>query len=147
MSVTEIRPLKDDEFDRLCALMDAYKRDIEEPAMNEDEKGRFREAVIEKKILFIVACEEEELVGMCSICETFSTFRCYKSGVFEDFYIIPQRRRTGLARRMVNTAFGIIRARGVKTLWVGSSPSDVRMYESLGFDVPLGVLRSWNGSE
>lgn len=136
--------LKMEQFPTLCVLMDAYKYDIEEEKLSDAAKERLREAIAAGQITFFVAMEEEQIVGMCSVCETFSTYTCQKSGVFEDFYIIPQRRRTGLARQMTHAVFDRMRARGVMTLWVGAAPCDVRMYESLGFDAPLGMLRSWN---
>lgn len=141
----EIRELKMAEFGQLCALMDDYKRDIEEAPLQEMQRQRLKEAVERGEITFFVACEADALVGMCSVCTMFSTYLCMPGGVFEDFYIVPQRRRTGLARQMTHAVFACMRARGVATLWVGASPSDVRMYESLGFDVPLGRLMCWSG--
>jgi GNAT superfamily N-acetyltransferase len=145
--VIAIRLLKSEEFDALCTLLDGYKRDIEEEALTADARQRLSEAVESGKIRFFVACEGEQLVGMCSLCETFSTYRCRRSGIFEDFYIVPSRRRTGLARRMTRAVFEYAAQNGIDTLWVGSSPSDVKMYDSLGFDVPLGSLRCWSAGE
>lgn len=139
--------LKMEQFPVLCALMDAYKYDIEEEKLTPEARERLKEAIATGRITFFVAAEENEIVGMCSVCETFSTYNCHKSGVFEDFYIVPHRRRTGLARQMTHAVFEQMRARGVATLWVGSAPCDVKMYESLGFDIPLGQLRCWSGEE
>lgn len=142
-----VQVLKMEQFSTLCTLMDAYKYDIEEEALTTEAKERLREAIASGQITFFIAMEDGEIVGMCSVCETFSTYTCRKSGVFEDFYIVPNRRRTGLARQLTHAVFEQMRARGVATLWVGSAPCDVKMYESLGFDAPLGMLRCWSSEE
>lgn len=139
--------LKMEQFGALCKLLDAYKYDIEEEKLSPEAVERLRAAIEEGIITFFIASEDEEIVGMCSVCETFSTYSGRRSGIFEDFYIVPQRRRTGLARKLVQAVFERMRERGVATLWVGSAPCDVKMYESLGFDKPLGTLVCWTGGE
>ena len=142
-----VEVLKMEQFPTLCMLMDAYKYDIEEEPLTPEARERLADAIRAGQITFFVAMENGQIVGMCSVCETFSTYTCRRSGVFEDFYIVPQRRRTGLARQLTRAVFERMRARGVTTLWVGSAQCDVKMYESLGFDAPLGMLRCWNGEE
>ena len=139
--------LRMEQFDALCTMLDAYKYDIDEEKLSAEAKERLRDAIEEGIITFFVAVEDDEIVGMCSVCETFSTYNGRRSGIFEDFYIVPHRRRTGLARKLTHEVFERMKARGVATLWVGSAPCDVKMYESLGFDTPLGTLVCWNGME
>ena len=67
----------------------------------------------------------------------FSTFNYQRSGVFEDFYILPEYRHRGIARALVQYAY---RESGVASLTVGCADCDVGMYQALGFSVPLGHL-------
>ena len=127
------------EFEPLCALQTAYKAEIGEEAPDDAAFLRLRTAVSEKEIMFY-ACEHEgEMIAMCSVCRTFSTFDYRPSGVFEDFYIHPDYRKKGAARALADFA---ARESGASTLLVGCAPCDEGMYRSLGFDAPLGRLLS-----
>lgn len=80
---------------------------------------------------------------MCSVTLGFSTY-CYDtSGVFEDFYILPEERHRGIARALAVYAR---RESGVRTLTVGCAPADRAMYEAIGFSVSLGELLAWDAS-
>ena len=58
-------------------------------------------------------------------------------GVFEDFFIRPEFRHQGIARRLVQFAY---QSSGVSTMTVDCADCDAQMYASLGFSVPLGRL-------
>ena len=48
---------------------------------------------------------DNSLIACCSICFMYSTFKYGKSGVFEDFYIQPEYRHKGIARKLVAYAY------------------------------------------
>ncbi|MBR2716718.1 MAG: GNAT family N-acetyltransferase [Oscillospiraceae bacterium] len=124
-------------MDRLWELQKAYKAEIGEDAPTDADRDRLTEAVETERILFYGAREGAELIGCCSVTVGFSTYLYAPSGVFEDFYICPQHRHRGIARKLVSFA----RAdSGVSTLTVGCADCDVPMYRALGFSVPLGNL-------
>jgi ribosomal protein S18 acetylase RimI-like enzyme len=57
---------------------------------------------------------------------------CY----LEELYVVPDRRRDGHGRMLMQTAMGLARARGATTLELGTALSDTAaraLYESLGF--------------
>ena len=125
------------QIDVLWELQKAYKAEIEEDMPSDQDLDRLKKAMEEKRILFYGAREEGRLVGCCSVTVGFSTFNYRPSGVFEDFYIIPERRHRGIARELVRYAF---RESGVASLTVGCADCDAEMYRALGFSVPLGNL-------
>ncbi len=134
--------LSADHFNELKTLHSAYKQAIQEEPSTEEETDRLFKAIQAGKIIFYGALEQGRLVGCCSVCPTFSTFNYKKSGVFEDFYILPEYRHRGIARQLVQFA---IRESGVSTLTVGCADCDVKMYQALGFIVPLGNLLAYDG--
>ena len=125
------------DFDALIPLHTAYKEAIGEDAPSASDLSALRSAIEAGSILFFGAREEDRLVGCCSVSITFSTF-CYgPSGVFEDFYILPEYRRQGIAKLLVRFAY---ENSGVASMTVGCADCDLPMYRALGFTVPLGNL-------
>lgn len=86
-------------------------------------------------------CEMDgALVGLCSVSRGFSTFNYQASGVFEDFFILPEYRHRGIARRLARFAW---EQSGVGSMTVGCAECDRAMYTAIGFTVPLGNLLAW----
>lgn len=126
-----------DDMAALMTLQSEYKRAIGEALPTDEDARRLRAAIAERAICFYGCREEGRLVACCSISRTFSTFDYRVSGVFEDFYIVPERRHQGIARRLVRFA----RERsGVSTLTVGCADCDLPLYRALGFGIPLGNM-------
>ena len=119
----------------------AYKLEIGEDAPGREGLDNLRKAV-EEETIFFYACEEDgRPVGCCSVSPTFSTFNYQKAGVFEDFYILPEYRHRGIARKLVEFA---CRDSGVGSLTVGCADCDRVLYAALGFSIPLGNLLAYD---
>ncbi len=126
------------QFEALKPLETAYKREIGEEAPTEADFDRLLEAIRKGDILFFACADGERLVGCCSVSPTFSTFDYRRGGVFEDFYIVPKHRHTGIAKELVRYA---VENSGVgASLTVGCADCDRAMYEALGFRIPIGTI-------
>ena len=132
----------EDQFEELRALQIAYKRSIGEDAPGPEELDRLAAALREGSIRFYACREGGRLVGCCSVSTVFSTFDYRLSGVFEDFYILPEHRHRGIAKQLVRFAY---EHSGVGSMTVGCADCDVEMYKALGFTVPLGNMLSFEG--
>ena len=134
------------EFAALRGLQLRYKAEIGEETPTEADFARLLEAINAGDILFYACADGGELVGCCSVSPTFSTFDYRRGGVFEDFYVLPEYRGKGIARKLVRYAF---RESGVSSLTVGRADCDVGMYNALGFSIPLGNMLAFddNGEE
>lgn len=121
----------------LAALQLGYKEEIGEERPAEEDFARLAEAMEKEQILFYGCLMEGKLVACCSVTPGFSTFNYRRSGVFEDFYILPAYRRRGIARELVQFAY---RESGVSSLTVGCADCDLEMYQALGFRISLGNL-------
>ena len=129
-------------FDELKSLQKDYKVAIGEDVPSETELESLRKAIEQGHIHFYGCICDESLVAGCSICVTYSTFNYDKSGVFEDFYITPEYRHKGIARKLVSYAF---EHSEVSSLTVGCADCDVEMYQAIGFQIPLGNMLAYGG--
>ena len=137
----QYRLMTAEDFPVLSVLHRAYKEAIGEAAPTEAELSRLRGAMDRGDILFFGCETEGSLAGICSVTRGFSTYDYRPSGVLEDFYIRPEFRHRGIARRLVCFAR---EKSGVSSLTVGCAPCDRGMYEAIGFQVPLGTLLAWS---
>ena len=124
-------------IDELWELQKMYKAEIGEEEPGSAEKARLSGAIEMNKIFFFGAWDGNKLAGCCSVTAGFSTFDYRAAGTFEDFFVRPEYRHTGIARKLVEFAF---RESGVSSLTVGCADCDVEMYRALGFTVELGNL-------
>ena len=129
-------------FDELKSLQKDYKVAIGEDVPSETELESLRKAIEQGHILFYGCICDESLVACCSICVTYSTFNYDKSGVLEDFYIKPEYRHKGIARKLISYAF---EQSEVSSLTVGCADCDVEMYQAIGFQIPLGNMLAYGG--
>lgn len=106
--------------------------------MTKEKHERLCQAARGGKIIFFLAKQEGLTVGMCSVSKCFSTFSCDDTGVFDDFYIEPDFRKKGIARRLVQAAQDWCAGHHIASLTVCCAPCDEEMYQSLGFDMRLG---------
>ena len=131
-----------DNMAELKMLQLGYKQEIGEDRPTDENFDSLGQAVSKGQIIFYGCIDEGRLIACCSITPTYSTFNYQTGGVFEDFYIVPEYRHRGLARRLVEFAY---RESGVGSLTVGCADCDTAMYQSLGFTIPLGNLFAFEG--
>ena len=136
-----IRVTKDNMVE-LKMLQLGYKQEIGEDRPTEENLESLCEAISKGQIIFYGCIDEDRLIACCSISPTYSTFNYQTGGVFEDFYIAPKYRHRGIARQLVEFAY---RESGVGSLTVGCADCDIKMYQSLGFTIPLGNLLAFDG--
>lgn len=137
ISIT-VELLSDPEDWQLKKLENGFLKEIGEQALTEGQQKQLQRAIRDGKITFFMAKRGYRAVGMCSVAKCFSTFACSDTGVFDDFYIEPVFRKKGVARKLAQAAQTWCKANGIASLTVCCAPCDEPMYQSLGFDVPLG---------
>ena len=134
------RIIGEEDLKQLWPLHRAYKEAIHEDAPTEDDFRALKNAIGKGQILFFGAWDGDHLAGCCSVTVGFSTFNYGPCGVFEDFYILPEYRHSGLARQLVLFAY---KESAVTSRTVGCADCDRAMYEALDFNVPLGNLMAF----
>lgn len=126
-----------EDFDRLSPLHKAYKAEIGEDAPTPEDMERLKSAIENENILFYGHEINGQLVACCSVSKTFSTFLYGTAGVLEDFYILPQYRHQGIARKLVQYAYA---QSGITSMTVGCADCDIDLYKAIGFRIPLGNM-------
>ena len=126
----------------LKMLQLGYKQEIGEDRPADENFDSLCEAIATGQIIFYGCRDEGRLIACCSITPAYSTFNYQMGGVLEDFYIVPEYRHRGIARQLVGFAY---RESGVGSLTVGCADCDIKMYQSLGFTIPLGNLLAFEG--
>lgn len=132
-----ITRLELDDFDKLCKLLSRYKAEIHEDMPSDADFENLKNAMRRKCITFFGAKAEGKLVGCCSLVKCYSTFCFSDMAVFEDFHILPERRHTGIANRLVDFA---VKSEPLGSVIVGASKCDEEMYRALGFTERLGSM-------
>lgn len=134
-----IEVLSDPEDWQLKKLENGFLKDIGEQTLTEEKLAQLQQAIRHGRIVFFVAKRGYRAVGMCSVARCFSTFACTDTGVFEDFYIEPVFRGTGIARKLAQAAQKWCKENGIASLTVCCAPCDEGMYQALGFRIRLGA--------
>lgn len=124
-------------FKELMELQKAYKVEIGENVPTDAELESLRKAMEDGHIQFYGCVCENFLTACCSVCNVYSTFNYGKAGVFEDFYIKPEYRHKGIARKLVAYAY---EQSGVESLSVGCADCDIQMYQAIGFRISIGNM-------
>ncbi|WP_026669703.1 GNAT family N-acetyltransferase [Butyrivibrio sp. AE3006] len=132
--------ISSDKINELWELQKAYKNEIGEDAPSEQDMKALGKAIEREVIEFYGAFDGDKLAGCCSVTKGFSTFNYAVSGVFEDFYITPKYRHSGIARELVSYAYAESK---VGSLTVGCADCDVKMYEAIGFSISLGNMLAY----
>ena len=117
----------------LHALQADFARSIGEPVPDRDALDRVAGAMDAGRITFLLARDEGAPVGMCSLTTGFSTYRASPFGLVDDLYVDPARRRSGVARALVDAALAEARSRGCRSVLIGCSDGDIPMWEHFGF--------------
>jgi GNAT superfamily N-acetyltransferase len=126
----------------LSLLLNGFKNAVGEAPLTQLEWSALRKGIEEDRITYYIAWQGERAVGVFSLCRTFSSFRCAPVGLFEDFYVLPDVRGTGVARVLAQYARTAVESIGGKTLTVTCAECDREMYQSLGFTEPIGITLS-----
>ena len=128
-------------FNKLAKLHTAYKSEIGEVCPTQQELFSLKRAIESGIIQFYGCICDDRLAGICSVCPTYSTFNYERSGVFEDFYILPAYRHRGIARKLAAFAY---QQSKVSSLTVGCADCDIGLYKAIGFSIPLGNLMAYS---
>lgn len=135
-----IRQLNNNDYDKHFEIINMYKDDIGEEHITTNQHKKIIQAIENGQIRFYCVFEENVLIATCSISQGFSTYLCEPFGVFEDFYIRPEKRKQGIAKKLCSYVIEEERKNRINSIWVGSADCDVEMYQYLGFELALGNL-------
>ncbi len=140
--VCEILPFDRKDYHTLSLLLNGFKAAVGEAPLTQLEWAALRIGIEEERITYHIAWKEGRAVGVYSLCRSFSSYRCAAVGIFEDFYVLPEARGTGVARALAEHARSVVRSWGGHTLTVTCAECDREMYRALGFTEAIGTTLS-----
>lgn len=117
----------------LFDLLNGFLTTVGSFTLDEKAVGRLMEAIKKEKIFFYIARNPESAVGICSLTIGFSTYRASPFGLVDDFYIVAEMRRKGIARLLLDHVLSDARKKGCRSVILGCSTDDMPMYKHLGF--------------
>lgn len=128
-----VKPVLGPNAEGLSRLLNGFLTSIGEPALDDGSIARLRKAMGEEKIFFYVARKGETAIGICSLAVAFSTYRTSSFGVLDDFFIIPEMRKKGVARLILDHVLSDARRRGCRSVIIGCGKEEAPMYKHFGF--------------
>lgn len=135
----EIRKAKKEDCEEIINLINQFKKEIKEPMLNAEHAEKIIYAINNNLIVFYIVLESE-IVGMCSLSSCFSTYKAKLISILDDVYIVPDKRKKGYLRKLINFAKEDSKEKDICSIMLGCSDSDVEMYKSLGFVNKLGNM-------
>ena len=135
--------LQQEDFEIIVPLVQLFKSSVNEKQLSEQQLGALKSAVVDGGIEFYLVKQQDDIVGMCSVSFIFSTYACETVGVFDDFYLLENRRGRGISRGFVAFVIEELGRRGVSSVWAGTK-NNSEQYRSLGFDIPMGSMLAFN---
>ncbi len=133
-----------EDLDSIIVILKEYKKSICEEPLTHEQLSALETAIADETILFFLAGLDGDTIGICSATIGFSTFRCARMGVFEDFYITPDYEKIDVAQKLAHYVFQEMEEMDITSLWVGCADIDVQKYQNLGFNIGLGNLLTWS---
>lgn len=130
------------DYRTLSVLLNGFKTAVGEAPLSQLDWAALRTAIDEERIVYYIARRGGQAVGLCSLCYVFSSYKCAMSSVFEDFYVRPEARGTGVARALAAAAAAASRAAGCSCMTVVSARCDLERYHALGFEDAVGTQLS-----
>ncbi len=94
-----------------------------------------RLARVESVIFF--ATDGTTPCGFTQLYPSFSSLRCRPIWILSDLFITPGRRRSGVARRLMESAHAFARGQGAAGIELDTAHSNIAaqaLYESLGYE-------------
>jgi len=101
-----------------------------------------KDGLDKKRTLMLIAKAEKKTVGFVSATlpreQTFEVAQSF--GVINDLYVLPEFRRKGIGKRLLEECMNRLRTEGFKAVRLSVLPGDenaIRLYQKLGFRIFL----------
>ncbi len=126
------------DLEPVARLFDAYRQFYEKPADPE----RARTFMAERlgngdSVVFLARVPEDgTALGFTQLYPSFSSVSAQPIWILNDLYVIPEARRSGVARALMLTAEAFARETGAKRLTLSTAHTNAQaqaLYESLGY--------------
>jgi len=125
------------DVEQLTPLFDAYRQfygktsDIELARSFLSDRLKHQESVI-----FLAMSDEGFAAGFTQLYPSFSSTRAARTYILNDLYVVPEMRRTGLAKALLQEAARFAQTTGAARMSLSTATTNVaaqKLYQSLGW--------------
>jgi GNAT superfamily N-acetyltransferase len=124
------------DLDTIAPLFDAYRQFYRQPPDLALARAFLAERFAHHESVIFLAFDGDRAVGFTQLYPLFSSVRANRIYLLNDLYVVPQARRGGAARRLMQTAADFARTNGAASLALttelNNAPAQA-LYESLGW--------------
>jgi ribosomal protein S18 acetylase RimI-like enzyme len=132
-----VRPATVHDLDTVAALFDAYRQFYRQPP----DRQRARDFLAERfrhheSIVFLAQDGSGAAIGFTQLYPLFSSVSANRKYLLNDLYVVPEARRSGVARQLLGAAAQFARANGAASMSLSTAVDNQpaqRLYESLGW--------------
>jgi ribosomal protein S18 acetylase RimI-like enzyme len=127
-------------LEEAAILFDQYRQFYKQPSNLPAAKHFLFERTINKESVIYLAFEKQKAVGFMQLYPGFSSISLESVWILNDLYVLPEYRRQGVGRQLIETAMRLVKQREDKGLALSTAHdnhSAQGLYETLGFERDL----------
>jgi len=135
--MTDIRRATLEDLDLVAPLFDGYRRFYGQAADIPRAKAFLRERLERNESTILLAMRDGTAAGFTQLYPLFSSVSATRKYLLNDLYVVPQARRSGAARGLIEAATHFARANGAASMSLSTAVDNAaaqRLYESLGWE-------------
>jgi ribosomal protein S18 acetylase RimI-like enzyme len=136
----EIRRAAPADADRLAPLFDAYRRFYGRDADLSLARRFLAERLEKGESVVFLAMQDATPCGFTQLYPLFSSLSCRPSWILSDLFVDPSARRSGVGRRLMETAHTFARGQGAATVELETAHTNTAaqaLYEDMGYQHDL----------
>jgi GNAT superfamily N-acetyltransferase len=125
-------------LDAAAELFDQYRQFYKQPSNLPAARHFLFERMINQQSIIYLAQEphKPEAVGFMQLYPSFSSISLESLWILNDLYVLPDHRKKGIGRQLIETAMDCVRQREDKGLAISTAFDNheaQRLYEAMGF--------------
>ncbi|MGW8319501.1 MAG: GNAT family N-acetyltransferase [Candidatus Promineifilaceae bacterium] len=123
-------------LDRLAPLFDAYRVFYEQPSDLAAARAYLWERLRNLESVIFLALDRDQALGFTQLYPSFSSVSLERVWILYDLYVVPEARRQGIGRALMERARTFARESGAKALLLETAVDNLAaqaLYESLGY--------------
>lgn len=132
-----IRLAQDSDLEGLASLFDAYRSFYRQPSQLAAAKAFLRERfALQDSVLLLAVSAQGPAIGFSQLFGSFSSVAMRRIFILNDLYVVPEGRRSGVARALLHAAQEHALGVGAVRLTLKTAVDNIaaqRLYESMGY--------------
>lgn len=126
------------DLELVAPLFDAYRQFYSQPSDLPRSRSFLRERLERGDSVILLAQDEDRGLGFTQLYPLFSSISCRPLWLLNDLYVVPEARRSGVARLLMDHARDHAVETGACGLELATAHTNVqaqKLYESLGYEL------------